>query len=613
MGQARTENYLRGRHPLRKRRAGILLAIGAALLPSTRIMAVDALDDPNNPTKIVVINQAIGADRFYGAGYYGGNSFIANVEAGNVWNGHEATSQEPISYVNYAKNPDGSTQINYDIHATAVGFTMTGLGPFKPGVGYYYYQFGIAPGAQLVSAAIATSFDQQNQGSFSISQQSFDYGYKTVMQTGTDRNVQIFPGAYETFANQKVDVVNSSWGFDSPDGSDIYSMTLDALAFANHQTVCVAAGNHSTPTSPQVSGPASGYNTIAVAALQGVLTTPAFSQPASFSNSGPNDYYDPKAKVNATVPAIRAKVDIAAPGTDLFLAAYTGSTGSRTGLVDPYPGSTNLYLVGAAGTSFSSPIVAGGAALLDDAGYVNFVNPLDPTTRQAVDGRVIKAVLQNSADKIPGWTNNTQLINNVLTTTQGLDYSTGAGALNLNRAYDQYLAGTELLPGTQTFMGTANVPGLGGGTVKDIGWDYGNVSLNNPDDYFINRQLHANEVFTTTLDWFVDRTLDAQDNPGDVSFDDLDLEVWKVTNGVLSQMIATSESAYNNVEHLYFSVPDDGFYAIRVKYFDHNYDVPGNSPTNDDFALAWSIVPEPSSISAILIASLATLRRRRRV
>ncbi len=353
------------------------------------LLAIDAVDNPSDPSAIVVIQQAVGADRFYNAGYFGGNTFIANVEAGHVWNGHEATSNQPISYINYTKNSDGTPKIDYDIHATAVGFTMTGLGP-NNGSGYYYYQFGMAPGASLVSAAIATSWDTAHPGSFNISQQTFDYAYKTVMQTGTDRYVPFFAGAYFTVPGQKVDVVNSSWGYDSPDGSDLYTMTLDALAYANHQTVCIAAGNHSTDVSPQVSGPASGYNDIAVGALQGVLTTPAFSQPASFSNTAPNDYFNPKAKVNATVPAIRAKVDIAAPGTDLFLAAYTGSTGSRTGLPEPTPRNAdgslpnNLYLVGAAGTSFASPIVAGGAALLDDAGYANFYNaskPHRPTVR----------------------------------------------------------------------------------------------------------------------------------------------------------------------------------------------------------------------------------------
>ena len=52
-----------------------------------------------------------------------------------------------------------------------------------------------------------------------------------------------------------------------------------------------------------------------------------------------------------------------------------------------------MYFFGASGTSFASPIVAGGTALVVDAGYANF------GTAAAVDGRVIKAVLANSATK----------------------------------------------------------------------------------------------------------------------------------------------------------------------------------------------------------------------
>ena len=83
---------------------------------------------------------------------------------------------------------------------------------------------------------------------------------------------------------------------------------------------------------------------------------------------------------------------------------------------------------------------------------------------KAVDGLVVKATLLNSARKIPGWTNNAENINGVYTTHWGLDIRTGAGALDLNRAYDQYL------------LGDTDLPGLAPGPIHKMGWDYGRVS-----------------------------------------------------------------------------------------------------------------------------------------
>src|SRR5437870_575637 len=83
------------------------------------------------------------------------------------------------------------------------------------------------------------------------------------------------------------------------------------------------------------------------------------------------------------VPSARAVVSLAAPGQDFIVAAYTGDT-TQTG----------FYGINAAGTSYSAPTVAGGATLVVDAGKNLF-----PTNPKAIDGRIIKAVLLNSADK----------------------------------------------------------------------------------------------------------------------------------------------------------------------------------------------------------------------
>lgn len=294
----------------------------------------------------------------------------------------------------------------------------------------------------------------------------------------------------------------------------------------------------------------------------------------------------------------------------MILPAYLGTTGTNQngGLIDPtsFPPEylNKLYFQDAAGTSFAAPVVAGGAALVVDAGYQNF------NTAQAVDGRVIKAVLLNSADKNVGWTNHTVLTNGVQKTTQALDYATGAGMLNLNRAYDQYLSDT------------TDAPGFTGGTVRNIGWDFGHVNSGTPNDYLLSTPAMAGQTMTVTLDWFVNRVYDpAKDKLYDLRFDNLDLQVYLVQDGILSTLVAESDAFYENVQHLNFTLPQNGQYAIRVLFGGYVYNLAPNSLPGTDYALAWDLapqqllngvfIPEPAT-ALLLFPGLSLLLRRRR-
>ena len=569
----------------------------AALQKNPAIVSTNLNPQTNNLT---VINLQVGADRFYNAGYYGFTAAIANVEAGHIWNGHEMLGNVST----YINDPSiDQTGLQYDFHATMVGGILAGLGPPAPGGGYYYYQFGMAPGATLWSTAIASDWVGAT-GEFNITDKSFKYGYVTTMETGELR--PIIPGL-PIYTQRPADVINSSWGFDDPTGRATETRVIDGLAYLHHQTVVVAAGNHDTGTA-QVTGPASGFNTIAVGALESDTSNPVYGQAASFSNTGPNDFYNPQTGV--TITGVRSRVDISAPGTNMILPAYLGTTGTNQNgaLVDPtqYPAAdlNKLYFMDAAGTSFAAPVVAGGAALLVDAGYQNFNTP------PAVDGRVIKAVLLNSADKNSGWNNHTVLTNGVQKTTQALDYATGAGMLNLSRAYDQYLSGT------------TDLPGLTGGTVQNLGWDFGHVNPGSPNDYLISGSALAGQTMTVTLDWFVNRVYDsAKDKLYDLRFDNLDLQVYLVQNGTLSTLVAESDAFYENVQHLYFTLPQDGQYAIRVLFGGYVYNLSPNSLPGTDYALAWDLAPQqllngtfiPEPATALLILPGLSLLLRRRV
>lgn len=571
----------------------------------------------NPPLTGLNINNYLGANRFYNAGYTGTNSVAANAEAGHIWGrnepgigaGHE-TLTHTAQYIHFGAPVPNNGET--DMHATWVGMMIGGrLGGAVQGE----WQRGISYNATLWSGAIASTWNNLPAPPYSLSfnfnNNTFFSPYGTFFQTG--------------IANRTADVVNSSWGYyDAGDpystsGRWYYTQALDALANQNPLTTFVCSAGNSGPGSNTVGGPASGHNSIAAAALTSDTSVPPYNTVAGFSSRGPSDYWDP---VNGLIPASvarRATVDLAAPGTNLTSAYYGGATGGNWGNPNPVPG-TNLYTGQLAGTSFAAPIIAGGVALVDDAGYALF--PANPNAR---DARVVKAVLLNAADKIPGWTNN---LSGVIpyTTTQSLDWASGAGRMNLDRTFDQYVPTAN---GGQA--GTTDVPGLGSGNlgnVDAIGWDYGLVLQGTPNDYYIRPDLFnpgksanilAGTNIIATLDWFRDRSINLETKAvTDESFDNLDLQVWLVAGGIPVQLIATSSSTYNDVEHLYFTAPQTAQYMIRVVWTGEIFDTVGDL-NQEYYGLAWwttaanatADIPEPTTLALLALGSIALARRRR--
>ena len=521
----------------------------------------------------------IGATTFYSQGYTGTRAIASNIEAGHVWDGHESLSHA-TSRTNDASAPS-STFVTpaYDRHATRVAMMIGGRST-APG---NLYQQGIAYGATLRSGATATSWTGSAYSlSFNATSTSIANPYAS--------NVSGFGTAH---------VINSSWGATSTSGSaeaggtDIRTMIIDSLANQRRFTTSVvSAGNSGATSDPMVGAPGSGYNSITVGALQNNGAN-VYSSVASFSSRGPQDYRQPGLTVLAAT-ARRAAVDIVAPGTSLTSAHYGGQSGGNDPSLSGSSNSpgNNLYAGGLAGTSYSSPIVAGGVALMHDAALALNL-PQD-----ARDGRVIKANLLNAAAKIPGWNNGQTAHSNGnggVVTTQALDFVSGAGALDLTRTYDQFLSGVTDITGT-----------TGGSTSETIGWDYGIVSRNGAakNDYVINTPLSGE--FRVTLSWFRERTYSSSSLQTDVGMANLDLQVWDST---FTNLVSESLSIYNTVEHLTFNLPTDGLYGIRVKYTENLF----GSMNSEEYGLAWwgTAVPEPGTAAALLALLSAGLMRRR--
>lgn len=523
------------------------------------------------------INHLVGADRFYAAGYTGTSSVIANIEGGFVWNGHETLGAATVQF--RAPGHAGTQLGEYDWHATLVGEALAGRDN-----GGGSYQRGIAYGASLWSGAIAT---QWNGTGFTTSWgwadgNAFTYPYVQALVNGVN--------------GRTADVVNCSWGYGGNTyGDDVFSDTIDGLARQSRRTVVFSAGNNG-PGSDTVLSPANGYNSIVVGALGSDTDAAPYRTISGFSSRGPADYRDP---ANGAVSGVRARVDITAPGQNLTLAEYGGTTGGNKSGSDPTSGATNYYSFNSKGTSFAAPIVSGGASLLCDAGYARFGGG------NSIDARVIKAVLLNSADKPVGWNNGQTTANGVTETKQGLDYTYGAGILNLSKAFDQYTGGTTDVPGT----GHGNL-----GFVKPTGWDFGTVLKGGVNDYFIAGSLLADTTFTATLNWMANRQYVATAAGGSITasnleFTDLDLELWSVTGGIPTSLIARSDSLYNNTEHFSFALPATGDYMIQVVWSGARFDTVNT--TSEDYAIAWSgtaatIAPESDTLILFLVCTTIT-------
>ncbi len=275
----------------------------------------------------IVVNSLVGADTFYNEGVWGQGTVTANVEAGLVWNGHETTSTVQDFYV----SPGASGE--FDNHATGVGSVIAGYDPTADPNNYPYYKLGMAPLTTLSSGAIATNWynavDPVTGGTntyFNVTAGTFYSAYNHYFTQSATHTLNY--GGFSFQFSAPTDVINSSWGYDDPLGTDPLTMAADGFARANPlTTLVVAAGNSTTASNPSdnVGGPASGYNSISVGAV-GNYTYNDFSTVADFSSRGPQDYYDP---VNGVIPGVRAPVDIVAPGTSMVVAFYGGQTGGN--------------------------------------------------------------------------------------------------------------------------------------------------------------------------------------------------------------------------------------------------------------------------------------------
>jgi subtilisin family serine protease len=400
-----------------------------------------------------------------------------------------------------------------------------------------------------------------------------------------------------------VRAVNHSWGSgplpaNGNDGSDPSSLAMDYFS-SRYDSLQVIAGDEEQMPPSHPGAPSDAFNVLNVSMLTD----------ASLMGTGVYDRYD---NINRFVPSpgFRDTVHLAAPGRAVLMPLLGGNTYATNN-----------------GTSFAAPHVTATTALLQQHGNAQAGPRWDGSKRVH---QVMKAVLLNSADKLkddgtivpkgnllgmektiytdPAGTQ-TWLNSGAYTDLNDpLDDNIGAGALNANRALKQYS------PGEFDSDVTSN------GQIPLIGWDNAfSLGTGGVHNYFFNTSLLANSFVSITLSW--DRIVNLVDNVGaNGLFDagdsfstplnplaDLDLFLFKKNSitGLFTDLVTRSTSGVDSTEHIFYRLTNAGDYSIRVSHL-------GGNIGSAEFGLAWWAVPEPGTISLMVLGIVLAVPRRAR-
>ena len=303
-------------------------------------------------------------------------------DAGHIFAAHDEFTGGPDYFgpsVNI-KISDADTAAIWSSHPTAVTSIVVAKGLFHKD---NYDITGIAPGLAKIYSYdweddLSEIFEQlqlRANPDFILSNHS--YGYPLV-----DSYNEVIPNQY------------------IGDYSD-WSALLDEIAYLYPTYLHVlAAGNDGRESYPeqQITGldQLTGSTT-----AKNVLTVGSFSMDDNGTNKGGTDF-------SSAGPTndFRIKPEVCGPGENLGVATWS----------EGEPTATNLYQTNS-GTSFASPAVAGGVALLQQLHKSTFDTYMD--------GAAMKALLCHTADDITEWSGQD---------ITGPDVKTGYGAVNLEKA-----------------------------------------------------------------------------------------------------------------------------------------------------------------------------------
>jgi len=261
----------------------------------------------------------------------------------------------------------------------------------------------------------------------------------------------------------------------------------------------------------------------------------------------------------------------------LGVGAYGG--GSSTGPT-PDNGRAKPDLVApGTETSYSTPLVAGAAAVLIQAG-LRGDGGSDTTSAVAI--ATLKALLMNGAIKPAGWAN---------PSPSPLDRNYGAGVLNVFNSYKQLTGGKHgySVAGTVA-TGAAHPSTESSATVGGLsGWDYNTNNSSSTTDgvnhyYFNLTNGLAGATFTATA------TLAWNRHQNQTAINNLELFLYNTANG---NLMAASVSTVDNIQHIWVPQLPAGRYDLQV----WKAGGLGLVSTAEPYALAFEFFVMPLSIT----------------
>ncbi len=352
-----------------------------------------------------------------------------------------------------------------------------------------------------------------------------------------------------------VDILTASFGieFEYP-----WTRGIELLA-ESYGTIVVASIGNGTDSHNPVLYPAAGANVIGVGVVDSVNTEDLVTNLAHFALAYP-EHSSPGPTGNG-----RCKPDLVAPGN--CLAAEENEP--------------NRYEPTGNWSSYSTPIVAGAVGLLVQKAKE------DPDLSLAIspDGGncVIKAILMNSATKLPFWHKGWLTTDDDYSTP--LDYVQGAGMLNAIGAFEHLIAGM-----------------YGPGDVPPTGWDLNLLDKANAAEQVYEFTIidPARSYITATLVWNRHYNTTFPFEPVPEKDSNLRIELWAVdlVNHDNDKRLDYSDSLSDNVEHIHFAAdPNYINYKIVLRFSDDENQE--TSAVSQRYGFAWN-VREPEQTDNIL-------------
>jgi len=286
--------------------------------------------------------------------------------------------------------------------------------------------------------------------------------------------------------------------------------------------------------------------------VSSILPTPTNYLSVSDQQQVDSQYDNYAARYNTLfVSAVNNGGSVSPPGTGyngIGVGAYGGSS-SVGPTVDNGRAKPDITAPAGA-TSFSTPLVAGAAAVLLQAGLRGDGGS---DTNSAADIRTLKALLLNGAVKPADWTNSSP---------SPLDARYGVGVLNILNSYEQLAGGKRgYIVSTSTTTNSPHLPTGAVGTISVLsGWDFNTNSSSATTDgvnhYYYNVTNDLNSAWFTasaTLVWNRHRNK--------TNINNLDLFLY---DALSSNLVACSTSLVDNVEHLWLPQLPSGRYDLQV-------------------------------------------------